>query len=66
MTDDGKECSLCGESQTTIRASQRTDDPIYCFDGYADYPTHRFSNRVPSCAAATGWKRRGTASAGRA
>ncbi|MGW8431755.1 hypothetical protein ACWGJ9_11730 [Curtobacterium citreum] len=63
MTGEGVAvgCGLCGESQAAIRASQRTDDPIYCFDGDAEYPTHRFTNRVPSGAATTGWKRRGTA-----
>ncbi|WIE81365.1 hypothetical protein [Curtobacterium sp. MCSS17_016] len=64
MTGNGDDvaCGLCGESQAAIRASQRTDDPLYCFDGDAEYPTHRFTNRVPSGAAVTGWKRRGAAS----
>ena len=52
-------CGLCNETRAAIRASQRTDDPVYCFDGDAEYPTHRFSHRIPSGAATTGWKRRG-------
>jgi hypothetical protein len=56
-------CLGCNESRDAIRASQRTDDPLFCFDGYAEYPTHRFTGRLPCGAATTGWKRRGASNA---
>lgn len=35
-------CLICNETKASIRASQRTSDPIYCFDGMDEAPHHVF------------------------
>jgi hypothetical protein len=42
---DDVRCLICNETQGAIRASQRTSEPIYCFDGMDEAPHHVFVDR---------------------
>ncbi|WIB65831.1 hypothetical protein [Curtobacterium sp. MCBD17_040] len=39
---DESVCLNCNEMRAAIRASQRTNNPLYCFDGLDEHPHHRF------------------------